>query len=477
MGCCLSKNQLQRNGLPEKVIQESVMPALVSQQNHNHYPLYAPPSYNTNIGNIDARLGGSIDPGYKYRENIEFMGLKYPDESAHKKKGFTENRDTKYVKCTVLDLPDDLILEKPISLICPYFDCQYAIFHINTDYFTTVDKNTLAIKNAVQLESTHLASKSLVVLNAACDSWASVAAGRQLYYAAYDVSTGKTAVVDTGGRLVTHKVKSCCMIWNADAKMFVKQTSVVRRVMDVRNDGSIVILTDEGLAHYHIAAIKISPGNTIKPRSAIALVEASHCIQAFSWHATDEAFVYAVLTDKGMIKYARHSLSVKSFKLLHTARLHEGLTSKAVSSCVAWIWRAAVVARVVVVAGFDADRHANMVIVLNEKGDRVAKLNDVANDDRMPIVGIFGYHDDNLDITFVISHSLTSVYVHCLNVKHQMTQIFDRLMACVDVNGVMTNLACYGYYSRMTVYGRCGTRGAIVDMKLDWNADEIRKLK
>ena len=83
--------------------------------------------------------------------------------------------------------------------------------------------------------------------------------------------------------------------------------------------------------------------------------------------------------------------------------------------------------RAVVVAGFDVDRRANMLIVLNDKGERLAKIDAVANDDRMPIVGIAGYHDDKPGFTFVTSWSITSVYVHCLNATRQMTPIFDRL--------------------------------------------------
>ena len=487
MGCCLIKNHLPKHGSRELVRQESGSPELDrkelnSPELHIQEPGIQHPSPPTRnklplgtiyIGNLDVRLGEDINLGYKSYENIESkVVIDFPEENGHipQNNRFIENRDTKYVKCTALDLQDALILEKPISKICYYFDSQYAIFLNNTDYFTTVDRDTLAINNVTQLQGSHSASKSIVVLDVDCYSIAKLNNGRHLYYACRDDGTGKTMVMLADGSLVTDKAKTCCMMWNDLKKMFDKKTNVIRPVLSVCDDGSLTILTDEGLAFYHITDIKAGRGKTIKPMSAIKLLEASHCIQAYDAYTIDGAFVYIVLTDKGIIKYVHHSFKGMTFELMHASSLHEGLTAKAVFSSVMHIEQS------VVVAGFDVDKYSNMLIVLNDQGDRVAKLDAVANDDCMPIVGIVGYHYSELAITFLISHSITSVYVHCLNVENELTQIFDRMMDGLDINGVMINLVRYREYVNLMVYGQCGTRGAIVNMKLDWNADEIKKL-
>ena len=94
----------------------------------------------------------------------------------------------------------------------------------------------------------------------------------------------------------------------------------------------------------------------------------------------------------------------------------------------------------------------------------------------MPIVEMRGYHDYELDITFIVSHSIRSVYVHCMNIKFKMTQIFDRHMHGLEIDGLIArHMICVGF--EVLVYGQRDTRGDIVHMKLNFNADEIRKLK
>ena len=209
----------------------------------------------------------------------------------------------------------------------------------------------------------------------------------------------------------------------------------------------------------------------VKPTSAIAVVDASQCIQAFDVYIDGGVvYVYAVLTAKGMIQYVK--FDYPTFSISFTAQIVEGVKSNAVFSAIACPhYRTP---PLVVVAGFDVDRRANMMIVLNAKGDRLSKLDAVSNDG-LPIVEMRAYHDDELDVTFVISRSIRSVYVHCLDVKHRLTPIFDRLMDGMQINGVI-----YTYLDGkdiiLTVYGQRGTRGDIVRLKLKWNADEIRKL-
>lgn len=283
------------------------------------------------IGKIDAKLGKINNPGSDNRGKDKSMTFDYPDKITSVQ-AFIQNRDTKYVKCTTLDLPDALILEKPICKICPYFDHQYAIFHNNTDYFITIDRNTLAIKNAKQLEGSHLPSSGLVAIDAMSNYNITAAASRHLYYAYHDAGKRKTIVVDAEGMPVTEPAKTCFVVWHADGHVFDRQTGVVRPVMAVYNDGSVAMLTDEGLAFYHIDEIKASKGKPIKPRSSIALVEASHCLQSFSAYAIDGGAVFIVLTDKRRIKHVQFKDA--AFALLHTAGLPEGLMSKAVFSCV-----------------------------------------------------------------------------------------------------------------------------------------------
>ena len=151
----------------------------------------------------------------------------------------------------------------------------------------------------------------------------------------------------------------------------------------------------------------------------------------------------------------------------------EGVKSNVVFSAIACAYNRT--PRLVVVAGFALDRPANMMIVLNAKSDRLSKLDAVSNDDGLPIVEMRAYHDAKLDATFVTSRSIRSVYVHCLDAKHRLTPLFDRLMDGMLIKGVI-----YTYLDgddiELTVYGQRGTKGDIVRMKLKLNAAEIRKL-
>ena len=175
----------------------------------------------------------------------------------------------------------------------------------------------------------------------------------------------------------------------------------------------------------------------VKPRSAIAVVDASQCIQAFDVYYDDD-IVYVVLTAKGMIQYVK--FDYPTFSILFTDQIVEGVKSNAVFSAIACpdIRKPQVA---VVVAGFDVDRRANMMIVLDAKGDRLSKLDAVSNDDRLPIVEMRARHDAKLKVTHVISRSIRSVYVHCLDAKHRLTPIFDRLMDGMLVNGVIYKYA------------------------------------
>ena len=400
------------------------------------------------------------------------MAVDYPEEIGEKtqSKVLNQNQDSKYAKCIFLDRPDDMLLTTPISKICDYFEDQLAIFD-NTDHFTTVNNTTFAIANSSQLRGSHLTSNSLKLLDAECNCLATVDKDRHLYYAYCQAGTGKTIVATTDGRLVTDTARSCYMIWNDAEHVFAKQTSVVKRVMHVYYYG-IVILTDEGLARYDINDIKASTGTVIEPRAATAVVDASKCVQAFHWYVGDDGYCfYVVLTAKGMIQYVQFDFT--TLKIALTAQMVEGLKSNTVFSAIACPRLRT--PPLVVVAGFDVDRRANMMIVLNDKGDRLSKLDDISNGDGRPIVEMRAHHDDELVVTFIISRSIRSVYVHRLDAKHRLTQIFDRLMDGMQINGVIATCAD-GDCVELAVYGQRGTRGDIVRLMLKFDADEIRKL-
>ena len=222
------------------------------------------------------------------------------------------------------------------------------------------------------------------------------------------------------------------------------------------------------MAHYDIKDIKTSTDTMVKPTSAIAVVDASQCIQAFDVYY-DDGIVYVVLTAKGMIQYVKFEVT---FSISFTDQMVEGVKSNAVFSAIACAYNRT---PPLVVAGFDVDRRANMMIVLNDKGDRLSKLDAVSNDDGLPIVEMRAHHDRKLEVTFVVSRSIRSVYVHCLDAKHRLTPIFDRGMDGMLVNGVITRYAS-GDYIKLTVYGQRGTRGDIVRLMLKLNAAKIRKL-
>ena len=162
-----------------------------------------------------------------------------------------------------------------------------------------------------------------------------------------------------------------------------------------------------------------------------------------------------------------------TFSTAFTARMVETLNSIAVFSST--IWTRHRTSPPLVVAGFDVDRRANMMIALDDKDDRLSKLDDISNDDGLPIVEMRAYHDNELDASFIVSRSIRSVYVHCLDGEYRLTQIFRRLMDGMLINGVIV-ICVPGKYITLTVYGQLGTRGNIVRMKLELNVDEVRKL-
>ena len=283
-------------------------------------------------------------------------------------------------------------------------------------------------------------------------------------------------------KLVADTAKTWHKVWNDSAKMFDGKAGVVRRVMCVYDDGSVTILTDEGLAFYPVKPtmtfyrrliITALTGMPAKSKSAIVLVDESHCIQACAAYDKPDVFVYIVLTDKGMIQYVHQSRKDAKFYMMNTVQLVEGSNSNTVFSAI--ICRRSLALVLTVVAGFDVDRQVNMLIVLNEDGHRLSKFDAIENDDGMPIVDMFGWHDNKLDVILILSQSIRSVYVHCVNVKHQITQIFDRHMDSLDINGVNVGFSS-GKYITLLVYGQRETRGGIVVMRLNLNYHAIIKL-
>ena len=173
-----------------------------------------------------------------------------------------------------------------------------------------------------------------------------------------------------------------------------------------------------------------------------------------------------------MIQYVLRSYINRKFEISHTANLIEASMSNTVFSCIV------VIESHIIVAGFDIDRHANMIIVLDDTCHRLFKIDTISNDDGMPIVNVQQYHDDKLGIKFVISSSIRSVYVHCMNVKtYEMTQIFDRSFDDIVINGMNFTTYDDGKFITLMIYGQHHTRGEIVHMKLKWNVDEISKLE
>ena len=147
-------------------------------------------------------------------------------------------------------------------------------------------------------------------------------------YAYYDENTQKTKVISKYNEenLFIATAKSSFMVWNADANEFEKKTNVIRPVLCVETWG-VLILTDEGLAYYINIDILAAKGGTTKPRRTISLGDASHCLQAIALN------VYCgivTLTDKGMIQYVRQSDKDKSFSLVRTTRMAEGMVANVV---------------------------------------------------------------------------------------------------------------------------------------------------
>ena len=379
---------------------------------------------------------------------------------------------TSYVTCTLLDPPDDLLLKNPVSKICGYFEGQLAIFYSITSFFTTVDMITLAIKNTKHLCSSYMKPGSLVV-DAGCDRHAKTDDEKLLFFAFYNPCMDKTVVL-SGLTPTSYSAKTCYMVWNEAKKEFVEKISVMRSVMRVYGSDIVTILTDEGLADFKISQIKYI-GYPYKPAYAINLLDTLHCLQDFDIYRRPDANIYVVLTDKGMIQYVERNSEEMEFKISNTAQMIESLTLNAVFSAIKFIGSRFEQAPSVVVAGFDVVRQANMLILLDEKGDRLSKLDAIVRDDSLPIVELRGYHDEEVNIKFVISRSTRSVYMHYLKADCRLKQIFDRSMDGLEINGVHIEY-WGGDIIKLIVYGQRDTRGDIVHMKLDLNVDEIRKL-
>ena len=282
---------------------------------------YVPPFKTIDLGKVDVKIDGHINVPNEHQGNIESRDLDHPHENGNQTplaKLLTQNQDSEYVKCIVIDRPDDMLLKTPISKICLYLDDQFAIFD-NTDHFTTVNRHTFAIVNARQLRGSHESSNRLHVLDAGCD-W-TTSEDRHIYYAYYDAGARKTMVTSIDGRLEVDKAKSYYMTWNDAKLMFEKQTSVVKQMMQLWVCGSVTILTDEGLTYYDIKDIEAFRWwGTVKPRSSITLVDASHCIQAYDMYVGD-GVVFVVLTAKGMIQYVKRSWKDLTFSIAFTAQM------------------------------------------------------------------------------------------------------------------------------------------------------------
>ena len=126
-----------------------------------------------------------------------------------------------------------------------------------------MSRPTFAIKNAINLRGSHLASNSLAVIDVNSNYIAKVDGGRHLYYVCYDAVKCQTVVVTRDGRLLTDIAKSCFMLWNDAAKVFEKKTGVARKVVNVNGVGSVWMLTDEGLPivdinSYHDEKLSVS---------------------------------------------------------------------------------------------------------------------------------------------------------------------------------------------------------------------------
>ena len=360
---------------------------------------------------------------FMYMEQIgeEFSEINMDsiDNSTAMLDSFTMIHDTVYVKCSVIGPPDSVVLHRPVTNICQYFDEQIAIFYSESDYYNIVNQYTLAIVDVKYLPGNHMASGKASVVYAECNWSATDYHARHLYYAIYDAVTGKTIVVGINGRLLTDTAKTYSMVWNADAKMFEKMAGVARHLMGVFVRGKFMILTDEGLAYYDIDDIWASTGDIVKPWSAIALGYASHCMQAYAVYSIPGFIVCAVLTDKGMIQYVDQNKKDGTFKIAKTVHLDEDSKSNTVFSAITCMWPYDE-SRLLVVAGFDVDQQANILILLDSKGYLLSHIDVISHDD-MPIVDMTYHHDDKLNVAFIISWSIMSVYVHCVNAKYKMT--------------------------------------------------------
>lgn len=273
------------------------------------------------------------------------------------------------------------------------------------------------------------------------------------------------------GKLVTDTAKSTFVIWNIDSGKFEMKANVIRPVMR-RHPSGVVILTDEGLAHYSRDAVLAATGDPLKPAATIALGHTSHCLQTIAEAALH---CFATVTDRGMIQRVAVGKDGKSLELLHAAQMAEGVTANVVLSAIAYGLLA-----VIAVAGFDVDRHANMLILVSENGVRLSKTDAIARDDGLPIVGVEWSWSGRSIIRFLISWSTRSVYVHYhIRKSQRLNQVFDRYQHEIVINGVIGRYDGNADedYIILIIYGQLQTRGELVHLKLRLNVDELKELE
>ena len=162
MGCVHSKNESHR----------PVVANVAGTQPESQYPSaptrYVHPIDAIDRGKVAANIGNDMNARDKGHEKIQSNQVDYPFENRDmsEKRVFTENRDSRYIKSTVLDLPDINLLSRPISKICRLSWYQLAVYHYNTNCYTTVHSDTLAVLESTQLQGSHLTSNGIVVLDA-----------------------------------------------------------------------------------------------------------------------------------------------------------------------------------------------------------------------------------------------------------------------------------------------------------------------
>ena len=261
------------------------------------------------------------------------------------------------------------------------------------------------------------------------------------------------------GKLVTDTAKSSFMVWNIDSGKFEMKANVIRPAMRWHPSG-VVILTNEGLAHYSRDAVLAATGDPLKPAATIALGDTSHCLQAIAEAALH---CFATVTGRGMIQRVAVGKDGRSLELLHAAQMDEGVTADVVFSAIAYGLLA-----VIAVAGFDVDRHANMLILVSENGVRMSKTDTIERDDGLPIVGVEWSWSGRSIIRFLISWSTRSVYVHYhIRKSQRLNQVFDRYQHEIVINGVIGRYDGNSNedYIILIIYSQLQTRGKLVRLK------------